>query len=228
MQPDQSFTSPTDGGGCWRPGQGRRGRRTGTGEGPAGRRAGTGQAARAARSALRQAATQITEQASDLRSVGESLREQGKEGPAKAADQLAQYAEKVGGYLREKDSHALLSDAEDFGRRQPWAIAAGGLALGFAASRFLKASSSQRYHGRTTVPRPNGVYPAAGPTPETAWASGHSRARRVRRGTGDVGDDAREPTTTACASSRWASCSSSSPMTSRRSCARSSSWRRRR
>jgi hypothetical protein len=108
-----------------------------------------------------QAATQITGQASDLRSVGESLREQGKEGPAKAAEQLAQYAEKVGGYLREKDSHALLADAEDFGRRQPWVVAVGGITLGFAASRFLKASSSQRYHGRTTVPRPNGVYPSS-------------------------------------------------------------------
>ena len=108
-----------------------------------------------------QAATQITEQASDLRSVGDSLRRQGKKGPANAADQLAQYAENVGGYLREKDSRALLSDAEDFGRRQPWAVAAGGVVLGFAASRFLKASSSQRYHGGTTVPRPNGVYPAS-------------------------------------------------------------------
>jgi hypothetical protein len=105
-----------------------------------------------------QAASQINEQAADLRSVGESLREQGKQGPAKAADQLAQYAEKVGGYLQTKDSHDLLSDAEDFGRRQPWAIAAGGLALGFAASRFLKASSSQRYRGRLTVPQPAGVY----------------------------------------------------------------------
>lgn len=110
-----------------------------------------------------QAGTQLTEQATDLRSVGESLREQGQEGPAKAADHLAQYAEKVGGYLRDKDSHALLADAEDFGRRKPWALAAGGVALGFAASRFLKASSSQRYHGRMTVARPNGVYPAAPP-----------------------------------------------------------------
>jgi hypothetical protein len=111
-----------------------------------------------------QAASQINEQASDLRSVGESLREQGKDGPAKAADQLAQYAEKVGGYLREKDSHALLADAEDFGRRQPWVVAAGGIVLGFAASRFLKASSSERYHGRTTVSRPNGVYRATAPS----------------------------------------------------------------
>ena len=118
-----------------------------------------------------QAANQITEQASDLRSVGESLREQGKDGPARAADQLARYAERVGGYLDHRDSHALLADAEDFGRRQPWAVAAGGIVLGFAASRLLKASSSRRYHGRTTVPRPNGVYAAPG----------HS----VRTGTGD-------------------------------------------
>lgn len=107
-----------------------------------------------------QAATRIDEQASDLRCVGESLREQGNEGPARAADQLAQYAERVGGYLRQKDSHALLCDAEDFGRRQPWAVAAGGLVLGFAASRFLKASSSRRYQGRLTVPQPAGVYSA--------------------------------------------------------------------
>lgn len=101
-----------------------------------------------------QAAEQINEQASDLRSVSESLRQQGKDGPAQAADRLAEYAEKVGSYLREKDSDALLSDAEAFGRRQPWAVAAGGLALGFAASRFLKASSSQRYQNSPAPQRP--------------------------------------------------------------------------
>jgi hypothetical protein len=104
-----------------------------------------------------QTAEQIAEQAADLRAVGESLREQGKDGPAAAADRVAGYAEKVGGYLQEKDSHALLADAEQLGRRQPWAAAAGGLALGFVASRFLKASSRQRYQ-RHTVARPAGVY----------------------------------------------------------------------
>jgi hypothetical protein len=121
-----------------------------------------------------QVASQINEQASDLRSVGESLRGQGKDGPAKAADQLAQYAEKVGSYLQGKDSHALLSDAEDFGRRQTWAVAAGGVALGFAASRFLKASSTQRYRGRMSVPRPSGVYATPPATPangRSEWAS---------------------------------------------------------
>jgi hypothetical protein len=105
-----------------------------------------------------QVAEQINEQASDLRAVSGALREQGKEGPAKAADRLAEYAEKVGGYLRDKDSEALLHDAEDFGRRQPATVAAGGLALGFLASRFLKASSSQRYSSRSagqlSPPRP--------------------------------------------------------------------------
>jgi hypothetical protein len=105
------------------------------------------------------AAEQINEQAADLRSVGESLRQQGKEGPARAADQLARHAQRVGGYLREKDSDALLADAEDLGRRQPWAVAAGGLVLGFAASRVLKASSGRRYRGGLTVRRPAGVYP---------------------------------------------------------------------
>jgi hypothetical protein len=96
-----------------------------------------------------QAAEQINQQASDLRAVSSSLREQGKEGPASAAGRLAEYAEKAGGYLQDKDSDALLADAEDLARRQPWAVAAGALALGFAASRFLKASSRRRYSSRS-------------------------------------------------------------------------------
>jgi hypothetical protein len=96
-----------------------------------------------------QAAEQVNQQASDLRAVSHSLREQGKDGPASAAGRLADYAEKAGGYLQEKDSDALLADAEDLARRQPWAVAAGALALGFAASRFLKASSSKRHTTRS-------------------------------------------------------------------------------
>ena len=113
-----------------------------------------------------QLAEQITGQASDLRTVSETLRDQGKEGPAKAADRLAGYAEKVGAYLRDRDSDALLRDAEEFGRRRPAVVAAGGVALGFVASRFLKASSAQRYSsqhvGQLPPPDP-GVPPAALP-----------------------------------------------------------------
>jgi hypothetical protein len=118
------------------------------------------QAAEQAKSKLRdqidqrssQTGEQINQQASDLRAVGGSLREQGKDGPAQAADRLAQYAERVGGYLRDRDSQALLNDVEDYARRQPWAVGAGALALGFAAARFLKASSRERYSSRTGSP----------------------------------------------------------------------------
>ena len=83
--------------------------------------------------------------AGDIRSVGEELRKQGKDQPAKLADQVAQRAERVGGYLERSDGDTILRDAEDFGRRQPWAMVLGGLAVGFAASRLLKASSANRY-----------------------------------------------------------------------------------
>jgi hypothetical protein len=86
--------------------------------------------------------------ADDIRTVGEQLREQGKDQPAKVAEQAASHVERVGSWLRESDSDKLLSDVEDFGRRRPWALALGGLAIGIAASRFLKASSTKRYQQR--------------------------------------------------------------------------------
>jgi hypothetical protein len=82
--------------------------------------------------------------ASDIRGVGDELRKQGKEQPAKIADQVAERTERVGGYLERSDGDRILRDVEDFGRRQPWALVLGGLAVGFAASRVLKASSQER------------------------------------------------------------------------------------
>jgi hypothetical protein len=92
-----------------------------------------------------QAGEQVASTAGDLRSVGEQLRGQGKDKPAQLAEQAADRTERLGSYLRDSDSDKILNDVEDFARRRPWAIVAGGLALGFAASRFLKASSSDRY-----------------------------------------------------------------------------------
>jgi len=82
--------------------------------------------------------------------VSGQLREQGKDQPAKLAEQAADRAERVSRYLTDSDADRILGDVEDFGRRQPWAVIAGGLALGLVASRFLKASSSRRYEERST------------------------------------------------------------------------------
>jgi hypothetical protein len=92
-----------------------------------------------------QAGGQVRSTAQALRATSERLREEGQEGPAKAAERAADQAEKVGGYLERSDGDRILHDVEDFGRRQPLAVAAIGLAAGFAFSRFLKASSRSRY-----------------------------------------------------------------------------------
>ena len=84
--------------------------------------------------------------ADDLRNVGDQLRESEMVGPAAVyVDRSAAAVEGVARYLQDSDSTRLISDLEDFARRQPWTIAAGALVAGFAASRFLKTSSAQRY-----------------------------------------------------------------------------------
>jgi ElaB/YqjD/DUF883 family membrane-anchored ribosome-binding protein len=95
-----------------------------------------------------QAGERVSGVAQDARSVADQLRQQGKDQPAKLAEQAAQRAESLGDYLTRSDGDTILRDVEDFGRKQPWAVIAGGLALGFVASRFLKASSSRRYQSR--------------------------------------------------------------------------------
>jgi hypothetical protein len=96
---------------------------------------------------------QVSSSAGDARSVAEQLRNQGKQTPARYVEQAADRAERFGGYLRDSDGDRLLNDVEDFARRNTWAVALGGLALGFAASRLLKASSADRY--RSTLHSPD-------------------------------------------------------------------------
>jgi len=111
------------------------------------------EAAGEARSRLRdqvdQRSTQVGEQmgssAEALRSTAEKLREEQRDGPARAAEQIAERAEQAGSYLRDADADRILGDVEAFARRQPLAVVGIGLFAGFAASRFLKASSRSRY-----------------------------------------------------------------------------------
>ena len=85
------------------------------------------------------------------------------------------------GYLdgKGREHYYSLGDIEDFGRKQPWVVIGGGIALGIAASRFLKASSSRRYEQRSSgaqrLPaRTPAVEPPARPisTPATPGTAG--------------------------------------------------------
>ncbi|HEU5061601.1 MAG TPA: hypothetical protein VFT79_00440 [Solirubrobacterales bacterium] len=129
-----------------------------------------------------QAGERVSGTAQDLRSVGEELRKQGKEAPAKLADRAAEQTEKVGSYLKDNGPDRMLEDVEDFGRERPWAVLAGGLAVGVLAARFLKASSRGRYQQRngtrpgaqvpqTVTPQRSAVEPVATPPPATAVPS---------------------------------------------------------
>jgi hypothetical protein len=125
-----------------------------------------GQARGRVRDQVDQRSTQIGEQvasnAGDVRSVADELRKQGKDTPARYAEQAADRAERLGRYLESSDGDRILRDVEDFGRRNPWAVAAGGLLLGFAASRVLKASSTQRYQSSQADLTHRGEYLGAG------------------------------------------------------------------
>jgi uncharacterized protein YjbJ (UPF0337 family) len=107
-----------------------------------------------------QAGQQVNTVAQDVRSVAEELRSQGKDKPARYAEQAAERVQSAGQWLEQKNGDELLRDVEDFARRNPWAVAAGGLVLGLAASRLLKASSTERY--RASQPNGSGTYGRTG------------------------------------------------------------------
>jgi hypothetical protein len=102
-----------------------------------------------------QAGQQVNTVADDVRTVAGELRNQGKDTPAQYAEQAAERVQGVGQWLERSDGDQIVRDVENFARRNPWAVAAGGVALGLAASRFLKASSSERY--RASVSNGNGA-----------------------------------------------------------------------
>ena len=154
---------------------------------------GAQQAKRTVRDQVDQRSTEAGERvgstAQDIRSVGEELRRQGKDQPAKLAEQAAQRAESLGHYLQRSDGDTILRDIEDFGRRQPWTVIAGGLAVGFAASRFLKASSERR-SGSGATPTTTRDLTAGAPSSRTGLAADDVTRREGYGTNGGTLDDA--------------------------------------
>jgi ElaB/YqjD/DUF883 family membrane-anchored ribosome-binding protein len=109
-----------------------------------------------------QVGDQLTDVAQALRRTSDNLRSEGKQAPAGTTDAVAERAERLGSYLRESSGDRILDDLEDFARRQPWLVAAGGMAVGLVAARFLKASSSRRYESRYGGQQAYRGYEAAG------------------------------------------------------------------
>jgi F0F1-type ATP synthase membrane subunit b/b' len=85
---------------------------------------------------------QIGAHAQSLDGVAEELRRQGKDGPAKIAEQAGQRVKDVGDYLERTDGESLVGVVRDVAREHPAAAAAASAAAGFVAGRVLKASQA--------------------------------------------------------------------------------------
>jgi ElaB/YqjD/DUF883 family membrane-anchored ribosome-binding protein len=94
-----------------------------------------------------QAGEQVSSTAAAMRKASEHLRVEGKDSVAKVVDGVAERSERLGNYLSRADGDQILRDVEDLARKQPWLFVSGSAVVGFLASRFMKASSSNRYQG---------------------------------------------------------------------------------
>lgn len=121
------------------------------------------------------AGEQLQDKAEGLHEVGDQLRERGDDTFAQVADRVADWTEDAARYLRNADADRILGDVEGYARRQPWAVAAGGLLLGFAASRVVRAGSEKRSSSSGSI----GRYSTGSASPEPV-----DLTRRSGTGTG--------------------------------------------
>jgi hypothetical protein len=110
-----------------------------------------------------QAGEQATSLAATFRKTGDQLRSDGNDGQARIVDEAAERIERLGSYLRQANGDRMLRDVEEFGRRRPWALALAGGVVGLMSARFLKSSSSRRYHQsrRSVSPLADEAFPGA-------------------------------------------------------------------
>lgn len=140
-----------------------------------------------AEQAQQTAETKISSQkeraASTLETVANTLRESGQnirdEQPqiASLTDEAARRVEDISSYVREHDIRDFVNEAERFARREPLLFLGGAFAIGFAAARFLKASSPSGGNGNRQTQMGGGYgagYGGAGYSwrPDTGFGGG--------------------------------------------------------
>jgi hypothetical protein len=97
------------------------------------------------------AADGIGQLASTVRRVSTDL-ETDQPAIAGVATTAADQAERLASYLRQTDARQIVDTVQDVARRQPLLFLGGAFALGLAASRFIKAATTdkQQYQGTGT------------------------------------------------------------------------------
>ena len=133
-------------------------------------------ASRAADLGLQQADRGREQAANGIEHVAESIRrftadmETEQPAIANAAETAADQAERFAVYLREHDAREILGNVENFARRQPLLFLGGAFVLGMAASRFIKAATTDGTADQTTDgSREPGGYRWRSVTPTNAY-----------------------------------------------------------
>ncbi len=100
-----------------------------------------------------QAAQGLSAVSSSVRQMGDNLRQNEQtSGYAQYVNQAADQVDRFSGYLQNREPRQIMSDAENWARRNPALVLGGAFALGLLASRFLKSgmggqSQSSRLDG---------------------------------------------------------------------------------
>ena len=102
------------------------------------------------------AAETLSGVASTLLSSSQQLREQNQEGASRAIERAAEGVERFANYLQGTNVDDVVESVHEFARRQPAAFIGGAFALGFIASRFIKATSPEGR--RRNLPAPMSDY----------------------------------------------------------------------
>ncbi len=89
------------------------------------------------------AAETLSGVASTLHSSSQQLRDQDHAGASRAIERAAEGVERFAHYLQETNVDEVVEQVHEFARRQPAAFIGGAFALGFIASRFIKATSPE-------------------------------------------------------------------------------------
>jgi hypothetical protein len=123
--------------------------------------------------------------AQTLHTIAEQLRgDVNTHAAADFADRGADIFDRIGSYLENSALDVLISDAEDFSRERPWAVAATGIAAGLLAARLLKSTAARRHmlaESQFTTTNPaDGSDVADHPNVDTAMLPARGSPRRQK------------------------------------------------
>lgn len=92
-----------------------------------------------------EAAGTIHDFADAIRRAGDELGQRDRSMPARLASQAAESLEGISRAVADRSPGEMIDAARDFGRRNPTAMLAGSLLVGFAVGRFLRSTAPSEY-----------------------------------------------------------------------------------